>query len=125
MQSRVVTFPSPARRQEERLNALNAGKRAPGSFLPICRQTGRRRFQHPPGAGAAGWGHGLLDWDHNAYYHRLLMRQMPSPCTRVLDVGCGAGAFAAEPAKLSGRVASLRRSTAMVEASRRHTLTNL
>ena len=34
----------------------------------------------------------VLDWDHNAYYHRLLLRQMPQPCRRVLDVGCGAGA---------------------------------
>ena len=32
----------------------------------------------------------LLDWDQNAYYHRLLMRQLPSPSShetmpKVLD----------------------------------------
>jgi hypothetical protein len=29
----------------------------------------------------------VLDWDHNAYYHRLLLRQLPQKCNRVLDVG--------------------------------------
>ena len=48
-----------------------------------------------PALTAGRWGMGLLDWDHNAYYHRLLMRQLPTPCTRVLDVGCGAGATGA------------------------------
>ena len=33
---------------------------------------------------------GALGWDHNAYYEQLLMRQLPRPCRRVLDVGCGA-----------------------------------
>ncbi len=66
-------------------------------------------------------GMGLLDWDHNAYYHRLLLRQLPSPCTRVLDVGCGAGAFAAELAKRAEHVDALDRSPVMIEAARRMT----
>src|ERR1039457_293442 len=45
-----------------------------------------------------------LDWDHNAYYHRLLLRHLPRPCNRVLDVGCGAGAFAVELAKRAEHV---------------------
>jgi ubiquinone/menaquinone biosynthesis C-methylase UbiE len=45
-----------------------------------------------------------LDWDHNAYYHRLLLRHLPRPCNRVLDVGCGAGAFAVELAERAGHV---------------------
>jgi SAM-dependent methyltransferase len=61
---------------------------------------------------------GLLDWDHNAYYHRLLIRQLPSPCTRVLDVGCGAGGFAARLARRAGHVDALDRSPAMIEAAR-------
>jgi SAM-dependent methyltransferase len=68
---------------------------------------------------------GLLDWDHNAYYHRLLMRQLPSPCTRVLDVGCGAGGFAAELARLAEHVDALDRSPAMIEAARRMTPDNV
>jgi len=61
---------------------------------------------------------GLLDWDQNAYYHRLLLRQLPSPCTRVLDVGCGAGAFAAKLARRVELVDAIDRSPAMIEAAR-------
>jgi SAM-dependent methyltransferase len=68
---------------------------------------------------------GLLDWDHNAYYHRLLMRQLPAPCTRVLDVGCGAGAFAAELATRAGHVDALDRSPEMIEAARQITPANV
>jgi 16S rRNA G1207 methylase RsmC len=44
---------------------------------------------------------GVFDWDHNAYYHRLLLRQLPERCHRVLDVGCGTGSFAT---RLASRV---------------------
>jgi SAM-dependent methyltransferase len=67
----------------------------------------------------------LLDWDQNAYYHRLLLRQLPSPCTRVLDVGCGAGAFAAELARRVEHVDALDRSPAMIEAARQVTPVNV
>jgi 2-polyprenyl-3-methyl-5-hydroxy-6-metoxy-1,4-benzoquinol methylase len=30
-------------------------------------------------------------WDHNAHYHRWLLRQLPRGAGRVLDVGCGSG----------------------------------
>jgi hypothetical protein len=62
-----------------------------------------------------------LNWDHNAYYHRLLLRHLPRPCNRVLDVGCGAGAFAVELAKRAERVDALDRSPAMIEQARHHT----
>jgi ubiquinone/menaquinone biosynthesis C-methylase UbiE len=48
---------------------------------------------------------GRLDWDHNGYYHRLLLRQLPRGCDQVLEVGCGAGAFAV---KLAGPGRSTR-----------------
>lgn len=67
----------------------------------------------------------MLDWDHNAYYHRLLLRQLPQPCRRVLDVGCGAGAFAALMAQRVEHVDALDRSPTMIEAARRYTPNNV
>jgi SAM-dependent methyltransferase len=67
----------------------------------------------------------VLDWDHNAYYHRLLLRQMPQGCRRVLDVGCGAGAFAAQLAQRSEQVDALDRSARMIEAAKRRTPGNV
>lgn len=67
----------------------------------------------------------MLDWDHNAHYHRLLLRQMPERCRRVLDVGCGEGAFAAELAKRSERVDALDRSAEMIERAERRTPENV
>jgi SAM-dependent methyltransferase len=60
----------------------------------------------------------VLTWDHNAYYHGLLVRSLPRPCERVLDVGCGAGALAAELATRADRVDALDRSPAMIELAR-------
>jgi SAM-dependent methyltransferase len=68
---------------------------------------------------------GQLDWDHNAYYHRLLLRQLPPTCERVLDVGCGAGAFAAKLAGRVGHVDALDRSPEMIGQARRATPGNV
>jgi len=67
----------------------------------------------------------VLDWDHNAYYHRLLLRQMPQRCRRVLDVGCGAGAFAARLAQRSEQVDALDRCAEMIEEAKRRTPGNV
>ena len=67
----------------------------------------------------------MLDWDHNAYYHRLLLRQLPPRGRRVLDVGCGAGAFAARLAQRSERVDALDRSAEMIEEAKRRTPGNV
>jgi SAM-dependent methyltransferase len=32
-------------------------------------------------------------WDHNAHYYPFLLRQLAPRCERILDIGCGAGAF--------------------------------
>ena len=67
----------------------------------------------------------VLDWDHNAYYHRLLLRQMPRAARRILDVGCGDGAFAARLAQRSERVDAVDRSAEMIEEAKRRTPGNV
>lgn len=67
----------------------------------------------------------MLDWDHNAYYQRLLLRQLPQPCDRVLDVGCGAGAFAAALAQRSKQVDAVDRSREMIDRARRQVPANV
>jgi SAM-dependent methyltransferase len=66
-----------------------------------------------------------LNWDHNAYYQRLLVKQLPTPCGRVLDVGCGAGAFAARLGGRAERVDAVDKSAAMIEAARRRAPANV
>lgn len=63
----------------------------------------------------------VLDWSHNTYYQRLLLRHLPRPCRRVLDVGCGTGAFAARLAQRVEHVDAVDRSAPMIEQARRHT----
>lgn len=65
------------------------------------------------------YGEVVLDWDHNAYYQRVLLRHVPPGCGRVLDIGCGAGQFAARLAQLSVQVDAVDRSQRMIAAARR------
>ncbi|NAS23597.1 methyltransferase domain-containing protein [Herbidospora sp. NEAU-GS84] len=67
----------------------------------------------------------MLDWDHNAYYHRLLLRHLPPDPRKVLDVGCGSGAFAAELASRAARVDGLDRSPEMIEEAAGRDLGNV
>ena len=67
----------------------------------------------------------MLDWDHNAYYHRLLLRQLPPRSRRVLDAGCGAGAFAAQLAQRVEQVDALDRSAEMIGEAKRRTPANV
>ncbi|WP_374616470.1 class I SAM-dependent methyltransferase [Frankia sp. AgKG'84/4] len=67
----------------------------------------------------------MLDWSHNVYYQRLLLRHLPRPCRRVLDVGCGAGGFAARLAQRVERVDAVDRCARMIEDARRHTPGNV
>ncbi|MGY4100602.1 class I SAM-dependent methyltransferase [Nocardia sp. R16R-3T] len=59
-----------------------------------------------------------LNWSHNAYYQRFLMRQLPTPCARVLDVGCGAGGFAEEIARRVEQVDAIDRSAVMIDVAK-------
>lgn len=56
-----------------------------------------------------------LAWDHNAYYHRLVLSRLPPGSQRVLDAGCGAGRLAAELGRRVPRVDAVDRDGVMVE----------
>jgi SAM-dependent methyltransferase len=60
----------------------------------------------------------MLPWDHNAYYHRLLVRQVPPGAGRVLEVGCGGGALASRLAARVGQVDALDQDPAMIDTAR-------
>ncbi len=68
---------------------------------------------------------GALDWDHNAYYQNTLLRLLPAHPRHVLDIGCGAGAFAARLARRVERVDAIDRSPQMIAAARRIAPPNL
>jgi 2-polyprenyl-3-methyl-5-hydroxy-6-metoxy-1,4-benzoquinol methylase len=61
----------------------------------------------------------FLAWDHNTYYQSRLLRALPRSCRRVLDVGCGAGAFAARLAQRAECVDALDSSRDMIAAAQR------
>ena len=61
----------------------------------------------------------LTDWDHNAWYRRLLLAQVPAGAERVLDVGCGAGTLARALAQRVPLVEGIDRSPVMIEEARR------
>lgn len=59
------------------------------------------------------------DWDHNAYYHQLVLDQLAPTCGRVLDLGCGAGALAVKLAARADQVDALDRAPEMIDLARR------
>lgn len=67
----------------------------------------------------------MLAWDHNTYYHRLLLREVPADAGRVLDVGCGAGRLASELAARAAHVDALDRDPTMIALARRRVPANV
>lgn len=59
-----------------------------------------------------------LDWDHNAWYQARLLRALPARLDEVLDVGCGAGSFAARLAARARHVDAIDRAPHMVDLAR-------
>jgi len=46
-------------------------------------------------------------WNHNIHYHGIVLRSLPSPCRRVLDVGCGQGLLARRLARYCDEVIAI------------------
>jgi SAM-dependent methyltransferase len=68
---------------------------------------------------------GRTDWDHNAWYHRVLLRRIPAGAQRVLDVGCGAGTLARRLATVVPHVDGVDRSPEMLAEARRRAPANV
>ncbi len=68
---------------------------------------------------------GVTDWDHNSWYHRPLLRQVPDGAERVLDVGCGSGSLARRLAASVPHVDGVDRSAEMIAEARRSAPANL
>lgn len=57
-------------------------------------------------------------WNHNVHYHERLLRSVPQPCRRALDVGCGLGAFARRLSSLADQVDALDSDAAVIRQAR-------
>src|SRR6266550_8497056 len=54
----------------------------------------------------------------NDHYHNFLLRQLPTNCRKVLEIGCGTGAFARQLAQHSQHVLALDLSPEMIRLAR-------
>lgn len=54
-------------------------------------------------------------WNHNNHYHNFLLKQLPSYCESVLEIGCGTGEFSRLLAERSDRVVAIDLSPKMIE----------
>ena len=57
-------------------------------------------------------------WNHNTHYHDRLLKSLPRPCRRALDVGCGLGTFARRLSPLADHVDALDADAAVVDRAR-------
>jgi SAM-dependent methyltransferase len=57
-------------------------------------------------------------FNHNDFYHRFLLRQLPPGCERALDVGCGTGAFARRIADRARTVDGVDRDPSVIAEAR-------
>ncbi|NEB53821.1 class I SAM-dependent methyltransferase [Streptomyces griseus] len=65
--------------------------------------------------------HATHPWDHNAHYHRWILRRLPGRFTGALDVGSGSGDLARLLATRAEAVHGIDIDPAIVERAREHT----
>lgn len=61
-------------------------------------------------------------WNHNSHYHKFLLKQLPSHCENILDIGCGTGAFSRLLAQHASRVVAIDLSANMIEVAIAHSI---
>lgn len=57
-------------------------------------------------------------WEHNAHYHRWVLRQLPAAPEQVLDVGCGTGDLVRRLAARGSRVHGVDQDGAVIQRAR-------
>jgi SAM-dependent methyltransferase len=57
-------------------------------------------------------------WNHNTHYHDLLLKAVPRPCPRALDVGCGLGEFARRLSSIADDVDAIDSEPAVLARAR-------
>ncbi|MBV2356901.1 methyltransferase domain-containing protein [Streptomyces sp. J2-1] len=62
--------------------------------------------------------HAARPWDHNAHYHRWILRRFPGRVGRALDVGSGSGDLARRLASRAGAVCGIDVDAAIVDRAR-------
>lgn len=58
-------------------------------------------------------------WSHNEFYHRWILRRLPSTMSRALDVGCGTGDLVRALARRAAHVDGIDRDADMIDQARR------
>ena len=55
-------------------------------------------------------------WNHNVHYQPVILRAVPVPCARALEVGCGDGLLARRLAERCAVVTAIDRDARMIAA---------
>lgn len=62
--------------------------------------------------------HDQEGWNHNNYYHRFLLKQLPARCGTVLDIGCGTGEFSRLLAQRADKAIAIDLSSNTIEVAK-------
>jgi ubiquinone/menaquinone biosynthesis C-methylase UbiE len=62
------------------------------------------------------------NWNHNDYYHPLLLRHVPGTCAQALDIGCGTGGFSRLLAQRAQHVLALDLSPQMTRVAQERSI---
>jgi SAM-dependent methyltransferase len=64
-------------------------------------------------------------WNHNIYYHPVILAALPPECRKVLEVGCGEGFLARDLSAIVGQVTAIDRDAPTIERAQRDAAGNI